>query len=284
MKPPSVVRNSSIQQNSYMPAIEVNGVSLHYQEYGSGPETILFVHGLLMNHQMFDAQVEALRSQYRCVAFDLRGQGNSEVTGSGYDMDNLTEDTVELIKALDCGPCHFVGLSMGGFIGMRLAIHHPHLLRSLSLLATSADPEPKENVRAYKMMAFMGRVLGFGPFAKKLSAILFGADFLSNETQKNTREHWQDQIRGNSRAGSSRAAMGVIEREGVYQHLVQINTATLIVVGDQDVATVPAKSKRMQDAIANSELVIIPGAGHSSSIEKPAEVTHVLATFIQAQS
>lgn len=264
-----------------MPEIRVNGVNLHYEEHGSGAETILFVHGLLMNHHMFDAQVEAFKSEYRCIAFDLRGQGKSEVTASGYDMDNLAVDTVELIEALNCGPCHFVGLSMGGFIGMRLAIGHPHLLRSLSLLETSADSEPKENVGGYRMMAFTGRIFGFGPLVKKLSAILFGRDFLADETQKETREHWQQQIRANSRAGSSRAAMGVIKREGVYQQLGQINTPTLIVVGDQDVATVPAKSERMRDAIANSEMVIITGAGHSSCIEKPAEVTRVLKTFIQ---
>ena len=133
-----------------MPKITVNGVSLNYQEQGKGEETILFVHGLLFNHHMFDAQVDAFKSNYRCIAFDLRGQGESEVTRKGYDMGNLTRDTVALIKALDCGPCHFVGLSMGGFIGMRLAISHPKLLRSLSLLATSADPEPGENVFKYR--------------------------------------------------------------------------------------------------------------------------------------
>lgn len=267
-----------------MPEIRVNGFNLHYQEHGSGEQTILFIHGLLMNHHMFDAQLEVFKAQYRCIAFDLRGQGKSEVTAAGYDMDNLTLDTVAFIEALNCGPCHFVGLSMGGFIGMRLAIHHPHLLRSLALLETSADPEPKENLFAYRMMAFTGRLLGFGPLVKKLSGILFGRDFLTDEAQKETREHWQQQIRNNNRAGSSRAATGVIEREGVYQQLGQINTPTLIVVGDQDVATVPAKSERMRDAIANSEMVIIPGAGHSSSIEKPAEVTRVLKAFIQART
>ena len=263
-----------------MPSVKVNGVGLHYEEHGNGAETILFTHGLLMNHHMFDAQVKAFKSSYRCIAFDLRGQGKSEVTKSGYDMDNLTVDTVALIDALNCGPVHFVGLSMGGFIGMRLAIHHPHLLQSLSLLETSADPEPQENVRGYRMMAFVGRWLGFGPLAKKLSGIMFGRDFLKQNAYKETREHWQDQIRSNNRIGSSRAAMGVIEREGVYEQLGEINTPTLIVVGDQDVATVPAKSKRMQGAIANSEMVIIPGAGHSSSIEKPAEVTQALTAFI----
>ena len=267
-----------------MPAVTVNGVKLHYQEHGSGAETIVFVHGLLMNHHMFNAQVEAFKANYRCIAFDLRGQGQSEVTASGYDMDNLTVDTLELIQTLKCGPCHFVGLSMGGFIGMRLAIHHPHLLRSLSLLETSADPEPRENIKGYRMMVRIGRWFGFWPLVGRLSAILFSRDFLADETQKKTREHWQQQIRNINRIGTSRAATGVINRNGVYQQLGQITTPTLIVVGDQDVATTPAKSKRMQDAIGNSELVIIPGAGHSSSIEKPDDVTRALATFISAYS
>ena len=267
-----------------MPTIRVNGVSLHYEEHGNGPETILFVHGLLMNHHMFDAQVEEFKSQYRCIAFDFRGQGKSEVTDTGYDMDNLTVDTVELIEALDCGPCHFVGLSMGGFIGMRLAIHHPRLLKSLSLLETSADPEPEENVGGYKMMARIGRIFGFWPLAGKLSSILFGRDFLTDESKENRRKHWQQQIKNNNRTGSSRAAKGVIEREGVYQQLGQISTPTLIVVGDQDVATVPAKSIRMQKAIAGSELVIIEGAGHSSSIEKPEAVTQALQKFVSVYS
>lgn len=265
-----------------MSSIRVNGVDLHYEEHGSGPETIVFVHGLLMNLHMFDAQVAAFKNSYRCIAFDLRGQGKSEVTDSGYDMDNLTADTAALIEALDCSPCHFVGLSMGGFIGMRLAIQQPHLLRSLSLLETSADPEPDENVSGYKMMARIGRWFGFWPLAGKLSSILFGRDFLADDSQTLLRNHWLKQIKNNNRAGSSRAAMGVIEREGVYSQLGQINTPTLIMVGDQDVATVPAKSMRMQEAIANSELLILEGAGHSASIEKPEDVSRALKDFFAA--
>lgn len=263
-----------------MPAIEVNGVSLHYAEHGEGEEPIVFVHGLLMNHHMFDAQIDVLRRHFRCIAFDLRGQGQSEVTASGYDMDNLTVDTVGLIEALNCGPCHFVGLSMGGFIGMRLAIHHPHLLLTLSLLETSADPEPKENIGGYRLMAFIGRIFGFRPLSGRLSAILFGRDFLADDNQKRKLEHWQSQINNNNRAGSSRAAMAVINRQGVYDHLSEINTPTLVVVGDQDVATTPVKARRIHAAIAASELVVVEGAGHSSSIEKPADVTRVLQTFI----
>ena len=215
-----------------MPKIKVNGVSLNYHEQGTGEETILFVHGLLFNHRMFDAQVEALRSNYRCIAFDLHGQGDSQVTRDGYDIDNITQDTAALIKALNCGPCHFVGLSMGGFIGLRLAINHAKMLRSLSLLDTSADPEPQENVFRYRMMASIGRLFGFRPLMGRLLPIMFGKDTLEDEARRETVEYWKQQIRNNNRAGSSRAALGVIGRKGVFRQLRQIKIPTLIIVGD----------------------------------------------------
>src|SRR5262249_59370825 len=88
--------------------------------------------------------------RFRCVAFDFRGQGQSEVTESGYDLETLTADAIELIEKLRLAPAHFVGLSMGGMIGMRLAARRPELVRSLALLETSADPEPEENVPKYR--------------------------------------------------------------------------------------------------------------------------------------
>src|SRR5260370_14114934 len=123
-----------------MPIISVNGAALYYEEHGTGPEIIVFAHGLLWSCRMYDAQVALLKERYRCVAFDFRGQGQSEVTRSGYDMETLYEDAVALINQLGCAPCHFLGLSMGGFIGLRLAARHPELMPSLILLETSADP------------------------------------------------------------------------------------------------------------------------------------------------
>ncbi len=92
-----------------MPIIRVNGAALYYEERGTGPETIVFAHGLLWSCRMFDAQVALLKERYRCVAFDFRGQGQSEVTRSGYDMGTLYENAVALIKQLSCAPCHFLG-------------------------------------------------------------------------------------------------------------------------------------------------------------------------------
>ena len=96
-----------------MPMLTVNGASLYYEEQGSGPGAIVFAHGCLLSCRMFDAQVAALKERYRCVAFDFRGQGQSDTTRAGYDMDTLTEDAAALIRQRGLAPCHWVGSSMG---------------------------------------------------------------------------------------------------------------------------------------------------------------------------
>ena len=73
---------------------------------------------------------------------------------------------------------------------------------------------------------------------------------------------------------------GVIERASVYEDLHKIRVPTLIVVGDQDVATVPAKSERIHAQIAGSRLVVIPGAGHTSTVEEPEAINKVLLEFL----
>ena len=263
-----------------MPVKHINGAALHYETAGSGPETVVFSHGLLMNGEMFRAQIDALGGTYRCIAYDHRGQGRSAVTGAGYDMDSLAQDAVALIRELGAAPCHLAGLSMGGFVGLRLAIHHPELLRSLILLDTSADPEPEANRGPYRRLALVGRWLGFRPVVNRVMKIMFGQTFLTDPARQAERERWRRHLLGLDRVGTARAAHGVIDREGVYEQLGRITVPTLILVGDEDVATVPAKAERMQQAIAGSKRVVIPGAGHSSSIEQPELVTAAMREFL----
>lgn len=263
-----------------MPSKQINGAQIYYEEAGSGPETIVFSHGLLMSGEMFREQVKAFSGRYRCICYDHRGQSRSEVTDSGYDMDSLTQDAAALIRELDCAPCHFVGLSMGGFVGMRLAIRQPELLKSLILIETTADPEPEQNKGPYRRLAFIGRWLSFRLVINPLVKIMFGRSFLEDPAKEETREKWRNHLLGLSRVGTSRAAHGVIDRDGVYDQLSVINTPTLIVVGKEDVATPPVKSERMRDAIAGASLKILPRGGHSSTIEEPDAVTLAIADFL----
>ncbi len=262
-----------------MPHLTVNGVSFYYEDTGGPDPAIVFSHGLLMSSRMFAAQIAALRDRFRCIAYDHRGQGqSSDPGGRSHDMDTCFRDAVAVIDGLDARPCHFVGLSMGGFVGMRLAARRPDLLYSLSLLETSAEPEPAENVPKYNML---GRVAGwFGTrwVVYRVMPILFGRSFMNDPAMAEERASWRREIASRPRS-IVRAVRGVIERAGVMDEITSIRVPTLVVVGEEDVATPPPKARRIHEHIPGSRLARIPAAGHSSTIEQPAAVTQVLSDF-----
>ena len=92
----------------------------------------------------------------------------------GYAVDALAEDAAELIRQTQCGPCHFVGHSLGAFVGLRLAARHPELIRSLVLLSASADPQPRLDVVRYRVLQALARRVGLRPLAPTLMRVLFG--------------------------------------------------------------------------------------------------------------
>ena len=266
-----------------MPYLNVNNTNLYFEEAGSGPETIVFSHGLLWSGKMFADQVEQLKSRYRVITYDHRGQGKSQVPADGFDMDTLTGDAAALIKALNAQPCHFAGLSMGGFVGMRLAARFPELIRSLVLMETSAQPEPEENIPKYRMLNGLVKLLGTWAVKGPVMKIMFGRKFLEDRQRKDLRKQWAKELTSNKKT-ITRAVEGVINRHGVEQELKNIQCPTLVMVGDQDVATVPAKGRYIQQHIPGAELVIIPGAGHSSSVEEPVFVNQRLEEFYTRQA
>jgi pimeloyl-ACP methyl ester carboxylesterase len=263
-----------------MPIVKVNGTELFYEDSGGLGEPILFSHGLLWNTSLFAPQVAALKDRYRCIAYDHRGQGKSaDAPGSEIGMDQLTEDAVALIAALKLGKVHFCGLSMGGFVGMRLAARHPQLVRSLILCETSADAEPAENVTKYRKLNFVARWLSVKFVSAKVMPILFGQTSLSDPGRAAEKTAWKAQLDGNRRS-IWRAVNGVIDRRAVIDELPRISAPTLVIVGDEDVATVPAKAERIAKAIPHARLVRIPKAGHSSTVEQPQAVNAAIRDFL----
>ncbi|MDQ8159242.1 MAG: alpha/beta hydrolase, partial [Gemmatimonadota bacterium] len=106
--------------------LTVNGARLWVEDTGGSGPPLLFSHGLLWSTRMFDAQVAALRHQYRCIAWDHRGQGQSEVPPTrAISIEQCYEDAVALIEQLGVAPVHLAGLSMGGFVAMRIAARRP---------------------------------------------------------------------------------------------------------------------------------------------------------------
>ncbi len=262
-----------------MPTIQVRGANYYYQVAGSGPETVVFAHGFLMNGDMFHPQIEALQKDYRCLAFDWRGQGRSEATATGYDMDELFLDAVEFIQKLEAAPCHWVGLSMGGFVGIRLGARRPELLKSLVLAETSAEAEdPKKRVK-WKTLAYIFRVFGVGPVKNPITKTLFGKKILHDPSRQEIVKKFQDHWDHLDKAATMMTAMAIFHRKSVVEELGRISIPTLIITGDQDIARTSEEAKRMKELIPHSQLVVISGAGHSSSIEEPESFTNALKAF-----
>ena len=267
-----------------MPHLNVNGANIYYEEHGSGSETILFSHGFLWSGHMYHNQIAALKGQYRCITFDHRGQGKSQVTDNGYDIENVYKDAVELIEALECHPCHFVGLSMGGFVGLRIGIRRPELLKTLTLIESSSHPQSKDSEGRYRLLGFVARWLGLGIVSGQVMEIMFGEKFRNDPARASLKKEWTEHLIKNDRIGITRALSGVVDRKGVTDQLGKIKTPTLIIVGDQDTALPPAESETMHAGIPNSRLVVIPGAGHTSTVEEPEAVTAAMMNFLQQQA
>lgn len=264
-----------------MPTVELNATSIYYEDTGPGStgETIAFSHGLLWNTTLFAHQIEALRGKYRCIAWDHRGQGRS---ASDYrhciGMELVTQDAIALLDHLALGPVHLAGLSMGGFVAMRIASRRPDLVKKLVLMETSADPEPIENVSRYRLLSNVVRTIGAWAVAKRASAIMVGKTMIGDPNRKQQLDEYRAVMMG--RRDIWRAVNGVIDRGGIYDELSRIRAETLVIVGDEDVATPKPKAERIVAAIAGSRLEVIPHAGHSSPVEEPAAVTAALGRFL----
>jgi len=264
-----------------MATFDVNGTAIYYEDTGGDAPPIVFSHGLLWNTELFAPQITVLKDRFRCIAYDHRGQGKSaDGNGRAIAIDTLTSDAVTLIEGMGLGPVHFCGLSLGGMVGMRLAIVRPDLIKSIVLLSTTADPEPSKF--KYKAMNVVARFFGNEAVADAVTQVLYGKTALSDPARAAERIAWRRQIAGN-RSTIWRAVNGVLERKSIHAELRSITAPTLVMVGDEDVATVPARAERIVRAISGAKLVIIPHAGHCLTWEQPAATTDAIVSFLEEQ-
>jgi pimeloyl-ACP methyl ester carboxylesterase len=246
-----------------MPKIKINRCQYHYEVHGTGTETLVFSHGLLWSGHMFYKQVDHLKDRYKIVTYDHRGQGQSEVTQDGYDMDSLYNDAVGLIESLKLGAVHFGGLSMGGFVAMRLAAR--------------AQDEP--NKVKYNLLKTIVKIFGVNSVVNPVMNIMFGRTFMTDPGRYEERIYWTNQLKSNDET-IVRAVSGVIDRKGVEDELANIQCPTLILVGEEDTGTVPEKSEFIQSKIPQSRLKYIKRAGHTACIEQSIIYNREIERFL----
>jgi len=263
-----------------MSKIRINDANIYYEEHGEGSETVFLIHGMFMNCRMYDQQIAALKDRYRVVVYDLRGQGSSEVTSGGYGIYEQVDDAATLIEQLECAPCHVAGMSMGGFIALRLAKRYPQLVRSLTLLSTSAATEARGDAAKFKFLGFVHQRIS-QPFAVgQVEPILFGEKYLTDPTREEERKYWHEQFLSNNRNGIARTLNGILARDNLLGQLRNMEVPTLIISGEADAAADPVQSERMHAELPNSQLVKIPEVGHTTPIEAPESVNSAMVDFL----
>lgn len=268
-----------------MPTLTVDGAAVAYSDTGvpdgrSEARTVVFGHGLLFSGWMFAAQIEVLRPDYRCIAIDWRGQGESPPARSGYDMDTLTGDAVALIERVVGEPVHYAGLSMGGFVGQRVAARRPELVRSLTLLDTSAEPEDPIAALRERVLALVYRYVGIAPVRRPVEKLIFGPAFRADPRFEPAVAEWIRRLSQCDRGATRQAVLAVANRAGVTDEIAAIKAPTLVIVGEQDAAAPPKRSRTIAELIPGARLEIVPNCGHSSTVEQPEAVAALLQKFL----
>ena len=198
-------------------------------------------------------------------------------------MDTLADDAAALIKALHAAPCHFAGLSMGGFVGMRLAAHHPELIATLTLMNTTATKEKAANRIKYAFLAQMVKIFSPAPFTSIAVKELFGQTTRRSAERHAMLEHWTGKLRARPRNIARSLSAVMNRREFRADELAAIRCPTLIITGEDDTAQPPANSKSIAAGIRGARLVNIPGAGHSSCLETPDVVIAAMQDLLNQQ-
>lgn len=260
-----------------MPTVDVNGTTLAYDEVGdAGGVPLLLSHSLFFTRRMFDPLVAELGAGYRVVTYDHRGQGESaRAPLEQLDMDTLTDDAAALIEALDLGPCHVVGNSMGGFVALRLAARRPELVRSAVAVGSSAEQE--HSLAAFAPLVAHVQAHGTSEVIDTLMHIMFGDASLAEASEETLA--WRERMLGLDLSVGD-AAHQVIHRTSLVEELRGCTVPVLAIAGAEDHAYPPPLSSEQLAAAAGGRSVVVEGAGHSVSLEKAAVVAEHLRAHL----
>jgi len=247
-------------------------VPLHHRVEGpAGAPVVVLAGSLGASLEMWDAQAAALAPRYRVLRFDHRGHGGSPVPDGPYAMADLAADALALLDDLGLETVTWCGLSLGGMVGMRVALDAPRRIGRLVLCSTSAHLEPiagwterAATVRARGVGAIAASVLGrwLTPAAPPALADRLGAMLRATPAE--------------GYAGCCEAIAG----HDVRAELGAVRAPALAVAAADDPATPPAELEAIRDAIPGARLALLERAAHLVNVERPEAFNAVLLGFL----
>lgn len=230
---------------------------------------LVLVHALGLSRLMWRDTIAALPGDRRVIAYDLRGHGRASDAPRVSDLGHFAEDLERLLDELGLPAVHLAGLSLGGSIAQIFALTSPSRLVSLDLIATVAEPQPAflDRAAAAEEHGMDGVLAGtltrwFTPEALALNGwpVRYARDLL----QRTDVGNW---------AASWRALAGV----DTLPRLAELSLPVRVIAGERDPSSTPAGMRAISNAIPGSEFIVVPGAPHMLSLERPTDLAHLLA-------
>jgi 3-oxoadipate enol-lactonase len=257
--------------------IAVNGVNLAVDVRGQGP-AILFVHGFPLDHAIWEHQLAHLDGWMR-IAPDLRGMGQSDAPDLGYSMATYADDLLALLNSLGVDRVVLCGLSMGGYIAFEILRRARARVRGLILMDTRAEADSAEARKARDASLAQAREGGSAAIAAAMLPRML-APAAATEYPALV-ERVLRMMEATPVAGILGAISTLRDRPDSTPLLPSLaDLPSLVVVGEEDRLTPPALSQAMADLIPDSRIIVIPGAGHLTPMERPGAVTAAMTEFL----
>lgn len=258
--------------------VEVGAHRQRYLEAGSGWPLVL-LHAFPLTADLWRPQLERVTRGWRFLAPDLRGCGPG-VPPLTASMDEMAADVEAFLDALEIEEALIGGLSMGGYVTMALYRLAPSRFTGMVLANTRAGADSPEGRAARDKMAALVRAEGPRAVADQMIPKLLGAT--SQRARPGLAPLVRRLIESNSADGIAAAIEGLRDRPDSMATLQRAAVPALVITGEEDAIIPVSESEAMARAIARSHLVVLPSAGHLSSLEVPDDFSEALGTFLQA--
>lgn len=247
--------------------VNVDGLRLSVLEAGTG-DPIVFVHGVVTTSNIFPKYVGAYAPEFRGIAVDLRGYGDSEKPATGFTIERFARDLIGLADALEIEKAVWVGVSMGGMILQQLALDHPERVRALVLVSTTDGAMILD-----QDIPTIGHSRDYREVSKRMIVESFPAGTLPKTYQPLLERipTWNGSV--------IREALTSMSQFHVHGRLSAIAVPTLIMVGAKDDVATPAIAMGIQGQIPGAQLVEF-NTGHFMMAEDPDRFRIVLGDFL----
>lgn len=253
-----------------MPFLQLNDVRLHFTDAANDAPALVFLHYFGGSALAWEPVIAELREQFRCIALDLRGFGDSDTPANRFSVTHYVEDLVALVKTLELRAFTLVGHSIGGKIALAYAARQPADLQSLVLLAPSPlSPEPIADDERQRAIESHGTREAAQQLLEKIVAHPLPPTLTARAIDDNLR----------SSGAAWRAWLEVGSREDLSALISRIQVPTLIVSGTADQTITPEVVRREVSArLTNAHMTLLPNVAHLLPLEAPRAVADLIRT------